>query len=291
LKVFSKMIILIFQFVSITSLVRVQSNAKRMRRSLEPTMSLSQSSPSLSLDGTTLSVGSKIDLNNHIGNIEGVLTWNQSNFGLSSNAMSLNGSTLSARCRRSNGTWNNSTINLDEHISNNNGTLRYTEEKIKANPVPALPVPGVIDQPKKNSTKKKSIIYYTVGGRLLDFKVNGKFIDVPELPENGNWGSIKTLQLELNPCDVLDFHGLDSAFLITIIYYDKNNKATEYNSSTSGWVCDGKVPISYGVNGVKPWDQYGTLPNISASAMWIWSFYFFGDSKCHCLFTIPCDQL
>ena len=141
-------------------------------------------------------------------------------------------------------------------------------------------------------SKNNSIIYITVDNVLNDLRLNGQYVDISQASGNGDWTRTMTLQMQLNHGDVLNFHGVNwggpAGLLITIIYYDINNKATHYNSSTGpGWVCDGTVPINYGVNGVGPW---GTRPNIDTSALWIWNSNFYGYD-CYCFFTIPCDQI
>ena len=93
----------------------------------------SRSSSNIYLSGNTLCAvckdsqgndhNSSINLNNLIGNIEGKLTWGESNFAASSSNISLSGSTLSAQCKDSNGNVHNSSINLDNYISNIEGTL------------------------------------------------------------------------------------------------------------------------------------------------------------------------
>lgn len=92
------------------------------------------SSSNIYLSGTTLyatckdSQGndhqSSMNLNNYIGNIEGALTWGQSNFAASSSNISLSGTVLSATCQDSNGGSHHSSINLNQYIMNNEGQLQ-----------------------------------------------------------------------------------------------------------------------------------------------------------------------
>ena len=93
----------------------------------------SNSSSNIYLNGTNLcatcldSQGNKhdssIDLNNYIGNIEGTLTWGESNFAGSSSNFSLSGAVLSAECSDSDGNTHHSSINLNNYISNQEGAL------------------------------------------------------------------------------------------------------------------------------------------------------------------------
>ena len=67
---------------------------------------------------------SKINLNHHVGNDNGHLVWGGENFSLSSQNITVHdGHKLKAECRRIDGSWNWSEINLDERIGNNNGDL------------------------------------------------------------------------------------------------------------------------------------------------------------------------
>lgn len=68
----------------------------------------------------------KIDLDRHIGNDNGVLVWGGENF-LSScqNVTIQNGHKLKCEARRINGTWNHTEINLDDKLGNNNGDLTF----------------------------------------------------------------------------------------------------------------------------------------------------------------------
>ena len=91
------------------------------------------SSSNIYLSGTTLYATcqdydgnehtSSINLNNYIGNIEGTLTWGESNFAGSSSNFSLSGAVLSAECSDSDGNTHHSSINLNNYISNQEGAL------------------------------------------------------------------------------------------------------------------------------------------------------------------------
>ena len=99
-------------------------------------MAFSKTSTNLTLNGSVLSADCKdkqgnpqhssIDLNKYISNQDGVLCWtNGGNFAASAVELSLIGATLHAMCRKINGVFAVSSINLDERISNINGVLSY----------------------------------------------------------------------------------------------------------------------------------------------------------------------
>jgi hypothetical protein len=98
----------------------------------------SQTCGDINLNGSTLTATCKkadgyapstssIDLNQYIENIDGTLEWNGAKFALTCNNLGLvRTSTLRAECERADqvntlGTY----INLDEHIANIDGTLRF----------------------------------------------------------------------------------------------------------------------------------------------------------------------
>ena len=97
-------------------------------------MSFSQSSHSISINNGTLHAtckniqgqdcNSSLNLNNHISNNEGHLTWGGNGFINSSQNVQVNGNTLHARCQTSQGNWLDSSLNLDAHVGNNNGNLQ-----------------------------------------------------------------------------------------------------------------------------------------------------------------------
>ena len=95
----------------------------------------SQSCHSISVDGNQLSaicrttdqreVETGINLDQFIGNIDGNLTWGESDFSLSSSKMYMDGSILFALCKKMNGDEKPSGLNLDAAISNIDGNLMY----------------------------------------------------------------------------------------------------------------------------------------------------------------------
>ncbi|MBD2602942.1 cyanovirin [Scytonema hofmannii FACHB-248] len=67
-----------------------------------------------------------IDLNPYIGNIDGSLSWNDKNFIETCRGTALkSGSTLTAECKKRNQDFVGTSINLDDHIANIDGNLRY----------------------------------------------------------------------------------------------------------------------------------------------------------------------
>ncbi len=66
---------------------------------------------------------SKLDLNNHVGNIDGNLTWGKGAFSHSSKDISLNGTILSAQCQNSDGFYVYSELDLSPLVANSNGNL------------------------------------------------------------------------------------------------------------------------------------------------------------------------
>jgi len=66
----------------------------------------------------------KINLDHHIGNNNGHLEWGGQNFSQSvQNVQLKDGHILEADARRVDGSWNRTSINLNEKIGNNNGEL------------------------------------------------------------------------------------------------------------------------------------------------------------------------
>jgi hypothetical protein len=66
----------------------------------------------------------KLNLDHHIGNNNGVLEWGGQNFSQSVQNVHLrDGHILEADARRVDGSWNRTSINLNEKIGNNNGEL------------------------------------------------------------------------------------------------------------------------------------------------------------------------
>jgi len=68
-----------------------------------------------------------ISLNQHIGNIDGVLKWGDKAFAKTCKSISFSGpATLQATCKNKQGKYAApSSLNLDEHIANINGVLKY----------------------------------------------------------------------------------------------------------------------------------------------------------------------
>ncbi|AFY32648.1 CVNH domain-containing protein [Calothrix sp. PCC 7507] len=88
------------------------------------------------IDGSTLTAAcqrangstrfTSMDLNQHIGNIDGTLEWGDSRFSLTCDEVGLAGrNRLRAECRRRDQSSLGSYINLDEHIANIDGTLKF----------------------------------------------------------------------------------------------------------------------------------------------------------------------
>lgn len=99
-------------------------------------MSFSESSRNIHLNGSILSAEcctadgewteSQIDLDTYLGNINGAFEWGQENFSQSADNVQLDGVTLSATLAMEDGeSFADSTVNLDEHITNNNGELQF----------------------------------------------------------------------------------------------------------------------------------------------------------------------
>ncbi len=104
--------------------------------SLFSKMSFSKSSHSLRFDKPFLHAfcqnikgewkPSDLNINDGIANIDGKLKIQKGgNFMASSKDISLQGSILHAYCLNQKGQWVESTLNLDEHISNIDGVLRF----------------------------------------------------------------------------------------------------------------------------------------------------------------------
>lgn len=76
-------------------------------------------------DGRTPQTSS-IDLNKHIANIDGTLKWQPSNFIETCRYASIErSSTLTAQCKTRDQRWVSTKIDLDDHIANIDGTLKY----------------------------------------------------------------------------------------------------------------------------------------------------------------------
>ncbi|MEB3282925.1 MAG: CVNH domain-containing protein [Lyngbya sp.] len=76
-------------------------------------------------DGYTINETS-INLNSIIENVDGSLMWQPSNFFETCRGLSLDGgSIMTAECKTRDQRWNSTKINLDDHIANIDGTLRY----------------------------------------------------------------------------------------------------------------------------------------------------------------------
>lgn len=99
-------------------------------------MAFSLSSSDIHLDGSQLKArckdragsyhDSSIELNNYIANIDGELRWQANgNFIASSRKVSLAGSVLRCQSRTRGGDWRDTSVNLDDKISNFNGKLIY----------------------------------------------------------------------------------------------------------------------------------------------------------------------
>jgi hypothetical protein len=97
-------------------------------------MAYSASSRYIKVDGPTLSaecrtIGgsyqlSKLNLSSCLANIDGCLQWAANGeFWASSKDSSVDGSNFEAKCRKINGTYVTSIIDLDEKIANIDGTL------------------------------------------------------------------------------------------------------------------------------------------------------------------------
>ena len=67
-----------------------------------------------------------IDLDRYIGNDNGVLVWDGENFFSSCENVTIHdGHQLKCKARRVDGSWNQTEINLDDKIGNNNGELTF----------------------------------------------------------------------------------------------------------------------------------------------------------------------
>ncbi|KAK6536511.1 hypothetical protein TWF281_000739 [Arthrobotrys megalospora] len=79
-------------------------------------------------DGRTKDVSS-LNLDTVIYNDDGQLKWGPQGrvgFSQSSTAIGVKGNMLSARTQKRDGSWTNSSLNLDEKIENRDGVLAYT---------------------------------------------------------------------------------------------------------------------------------------------------------------------
>ena len=96
-------------------------------------MSFSQSSSQIQLQDVTLTAeckrisgeynSSSLNLDDHVGNHDGVLTFGSKRFSDTSDYISLSGSVLQASCRDCMGGYVCSELNLDDYISNIDGVL------------------------------------------------------------------------------------------------------------------------------------------------------------------------
>ena len=76
-------------------------------------------------DGRTPNTSS-IDLNEYVENVDGSFKWQPSNFFETCRGLSLEGvSIMTAECKTRDQRWNSTEIDLDDHIANMDGTLRY----------------------------------------------------------------------------------------------------------------------------------------------------------------------
>ena len=102
-------------------------------------MAFSLSSTDIKLEGSQLKARCKdragsyhdaaIELNSYIANIDGVLKWQANgNFIASTRNVSLTSATLKCQSKTRSGAWRDTSINLDEKISNFNGKLIYKFE-------------------------------------------------------------------------------------------------------------------------------------------------------------------
>ncbi|CAE6498844.1 unnamed protein product [Rhizoctonia solani] len=76
-------------------------------------------------------VSSSMDLDRHIGNVNGNLTWDSGAYSVSSKDIHLDVSgfpgrvVLSAKLKKEDGSYKDSSINLNDRIMNKNGHLEY----------------------------------------------------------------------------------------------------------------------------------------------------------------------
>ncbi len=68
---------------------------------------------------------STIDLNGYIGNIDGNFKWGSEKFTLTASEFSLSDAILNGKLKKKDGTLNDSSIDLDQRIKNDNGELKY----------------------------------------------------------------------------------------------------------------------------------------------------------------------
>jgi hypothetical protein len=97
----------------------------------------SQSCYSTSISGSTLTSTcykadgrtpntSSIDLNSVIENVDGVLKWQPANYIETCRYMKIEGaSEMAGQCKTRDQRWVDTSIDLDDHIANINGTLTY----------------------------------------------------------------------------------------------------------------------------------------------------------------------
>ena len=96
-------------------------------------MSFSHSSNNIELVGASLRAScrtiageyydNELNLDHHVGNHDGVLTFGSGGFSQTSQNIYLSGATLHAECRRVDGSYVSSQLNLDHHIGNIDGVL------------------------------------------------------------------------------------------------------------------------------------------------------------------------
>ncbi len=77
------------------------------------------------VDGSTINMSS-IDLNEWIANIDGNLKWRRGNYIETCRYMKMvSGSDMEGQCKTRDQRWVDTSIDLDDHIANINGTLTY----------------------------------------------------------------------------------------------------------------------------------------------------------------------
>ncbi|QRV93568.1 CVNH domain protein [Ceratobasidium sp. AG-Ba] len=103
-------------------------------------MSFSRNSRNIHLEGDATLVAeceraggrgfanSTLNLNTCLGNIDGSFKWGQTDYSLTALNVRLEGTVLKARLQRAESAaeFKESQVNLDDHIENHNGQLRYT---------------------------------------------------------------------------------------------------------------------------------------------------------------------
>jgi len=89
------------------------------------------------LEGTVLRVacqnsaggwkGSHLDLNRYLGNEDGVFDWQGENFNMTAKDLQLVDATLSARLQTRENTWLEASVDLSDHLTNEDGHLMIAE--------------------------------------------------------------------------------------------------------------------------------------------------------------------